>query len=194
MYTGIITALGQVVRRQNETLALKVPPSLGLEVGASVAVNGVCLTVTRLEAHTMEADVSPETLRKTALGALNADDVVNLEQPCRVGQTLDGHIVQGHVDVVGRVLGIEPEGNAFLFTFGVEAAWDRYLVEKGSVAVEGISLTVFDVSEGHFKAAIVPHTYAHTNLQHKQAGDPVNVEFDILGKYTEKLLSAQLKR
>lgn len=194
MFTGIITALGSVVTFRQNALEVRLPQQLSLAVGASLAVNGVCLTATRLNGQTMETDVSPETLRKTALGTLKPGDVVNLERPCRVGQTLDGHIVQGHVDTVGRVCDIEAEGNGYLFTFEVDADWHRYLVEKGSVAVDGISLTAFEVSKGRFKVAIVPHTYAHTNLQHKQAGDPVNVEFDVLGKYTEKLLSAQLRR
>jgi len=194
MYTGIVTDTGRVVRFERNVLVLNVPADFSLEVGSSLAVNGACLTATALQGHTVTMDVSPETLKRTALGTLNPDDLVNLERPCRVGDTLDGHIVQGHVDTVGRVVGIENEGNARRFTFCVEPRWDRYLIEKGSVALEGISLTVFGLDEGTFSVAVIPHTYSHTNLHGKQPGDPVNVEFDLLGKYTEKLLQAQLAR
>jgi len=192
MFTGIVSHLGEVRRCQPECLELALPAGLTLPVGGSVAVNGVCLTATRVQGRLMTADVSPETLKKTALGALQAGEQVNLERPCRPGGFLDGHVVQGHVDAVGSVLSIAPEGNSFKFTFQVDAGWDRYLVEKGAVAVDGISLTVFDVGGGKFSVAVIPHTFERTNLKHKRPGAPVNVEFDVLGKYTEKLLRAYL--
>jgi len=194
MYTGIIEGTGRVVHFERGVLTLDLPADFPLGVGSSVAVNGVCLTATELPNSTVTMDVSPETLRCTALGSLNPDDVVNLERPCRVGDRLDGHIVQGHVDTVGRVVGVRSEGNAYVFTFCVDSQWDRYLVEKGSVALEGISLTVFDLDQGTFSVAVIPHTYAYTNLHAKRPEDAVNVEFDLLGKYTEKLLHAQTVR
>lgn len=189
MFTGIIRNIGQVVRCEGSALTLSLPVGLKLSVGGSVAINGTCLTATRLQGQALETDLSPETLKKTALGSLKPGDLVNLETPCRVGDSLDGHFVQGHVDTVGQTLAVQPQGDFYRFAFQVDDEWDRYLVEKGSVAVDGISLTVFDVSHGRFCVAIIPHTYQHTNLHHKKAGDPINVEFDVLGKYTEKLLN-----
>ncbi len=192
MFTGIVTHLGRVLERTPEQLKLSLPEDLQLEIGSSLAVNGTCLTATQLNANTMIADVSPETWRKTMLGDLNLDDVVNLERPSKIGDTLDGHYVLGHVDTVGEVVSIEPEADSYLFTFRVNASEDRYLVEKGSIALDGISLTIFNVNQGQFTVAIIPHTFEHTNLHNKQPGDPVNIEFDVLGKYTEKLLNAHL--
>lgn len=192
MFTGIITHLGHVMERTPEQLKVSLPEGLQLEIGSSLAVNGTCLTATQLEADTMVADVSPETWRRTMLGGLKSGDVVNLEQPSKIGDTLDGHYVLGHVDTVGEVVAIEPEADSYLFTFRVDASEDRYLVEKGSIALDGISLTIFNVDQGQFTVAIIPHTYEHTNLHKKQPGDAVNIEFDVLGKYTEKLLNAHL--
>jgi riboflavin synthase len=188
MFTGIITHLGQVLDLNDGVLRLSLPDNLSLPEGGSLAVNGTCLTAIQESDGTFRADLSPETLRKTALGKLRSDQVVNLELPCQIGQTLDGHYVLGHVDTIGHVVGFEKEKNSYLYTFEVDAEWDRYLVEKGSVAMDGISLTIFNVDQGRFSVAIIPHTLEQTNLNEKQAGDSVNVEFDILGKYTEKLL------
>jgi riboflavin synthase len=172
MFTGIITHLGKVLDLSAGVLRLSLPADLSLSEGGSLAVNGTCLTAIQESDGTFRADLSPETLRKTALGELRSDQVVNLELPCQIGQTLDGHYVLGHVDTMGHLVEIKAEENSYLYTFEVEAEWDRYLVEKGSVAVDGISLTIFDVDQG----------------KQKQQGDSVNIEFDILGKYTEKLL------
>lgn len=192
MFTGIITHLGRVIECTSDQLKISLPEGLQLEIGSSLAVNGTCLTATQLEADAMMADVSPETWRKTMLGRLKPDDVVNLERPSKIGDTLDGHYVLGHVDTVGEVVAVEPEADSYLFTFRVDSAEDRYLVEKGSIALDGISLTIFNVDQGQFTVAIIPHTYEHTNLHEKQPGDSVNIEFDVLGKYTEKLLNAHL--
>jgi len=192
MFTGIVTHLGRIIERTSEQLKLSLPEELGLEIGSSLAINGTCLTATQLESNTMVADVSPETWRKTMLGELDDDDIVNLERPSKIGDTLDGHYVLGHVDTVGEVVSIEREADSYLFTFRVNAAEDRYLVEKGSIALDGISLTIFNVDQGQFTVAIIPHTYEQTNLHTKQPGDSVNIEFDVLGKYTEKLLHAHL--
>lgn len=192
MFTGIVSHTAQVTRCQAGSLELALPAGLKWPVGGSAAVNGVCLTAVGTHESLVVADLSPETLKRTALGALRTGNCVNLERPCRAGDSLDGHVVQGHVDAVGSVLAIVAEGRSHRFTFGVEGAWDRYVVEKGSVAVDGISLTVFDVRPGRFSVAVIPHTFECTNLKHRRPGDVVNVEFDVLGKYTEKLLQVYL--
>lgn len=193
MFTGIITHLGTVdgLDSKSGVLTLTLPPDLILEPGESLAVNGVCLTATGPFSQRFAADLSPETLRRTALGKLRPGQRVNLERACRVGQPLGGHFVQGHVDTVGALREVRDEASAKVFTFAVAPSWDRYLVEKGSVAVDGISLTTYDVEQGRFCVAVVPHTLAQTNLGARVPGDAVNVEFDVLGKYTEKLLRSQ---
>ena len=193
MFTGIVQALGEVRAREGGALAVYAPSLAGeLAVGGSVAVNGVCLTAVAVDpgAGTFRADLSPETLRRTALGDLREGDGVNLELPLRAGDFLGGHWVQGHVDTVGEVVAVEPQPDgSYLFAFQVEPRYDLWIVEKGSIAVDGISLTPFDVREGRFSVAVVPHTYHHTTLKSRGPGARVNVEFDILAKYVAKQLS-----
>jgi len=193
MFTGIVAGLGPVRRLDRYRLSFAVPAGFALKPGDSVAVNGTCLTAAALDGALVTADLSPETLFRTALGSLKPDEAVNLELPLRADDRLGGHFVQGHVDAVGAVTGIEPEGASYRLCFRVDPRWDRYLVEKGSVAVDGISLTAFDVRDGAFAVAVIPHTFAHTHLGARRAGDAVNVEFDVLGKYAEKLLAARLQ-
>jgi riboflavin synthase len=158
-----------------------------LSIGESVCVNGACLTVTRSDGRRFDTDVSAETVRRTTIGRLARGAAANLERSLRLGDRLSGHLVFGHVDAVGRVLAIDPEGESSLYRFEAPPDVARYLVEKGSVAVDGVSLTVFAVSGAAFTAAVIPHTAAVTTLGRMVAGDPVNLEADMIAKYVEKL-------
>lgn len=197
MFTGIVEESGRVasVQASSEGARLEIVAPLvavGARVGDSVAVNGVCLTVTNVvvsEAR-LGFDAVPETLARTGLGRLRSGDRVNLERPLAVGDRLDGHIVQGHVDGVGRIAALDPDGNATRVTIAAPAALMRYVVEKGSIAVDGISLTVAGVETEQFWVAIIPHTLEVTNLSHRRVGDTVNLEVDILAKYVERLMKA----
>ena len=191
MFTGIITALGEVEQLEGAKLTISAPVIVGeLALGKSVAVNGVCLTAIAVNSEKGEfmADVSPETLRRTNLGLLKPKDRVNLELPMRLGDRFDGHIVLGHVDTTAEIIHIKPEHESWIFSFTVTKGFDGFLIEKGSVALDGISLTAFNIKRGKFDVAIVPHTFRVTNLQHRRVGDRVNVEFDLFAKHIEKLV------
>jgi riboflavin synthase len=197
MFTGIIAEVGRVrsLRRSSQGATISVSAErilAGAPVGGSVAVNGVCLTMTGIEEKSFAADVSEETLRRTALGQLTVGSRVNLELPLAVGDHLGGHIVQGHVDGTGRFLSKRPAGESFMFRFAYPQELGRYIVLKGSIAVDGISLTLAGLSERWFEVAIIPHTIKLTNLSSLNPGDPVNLEIDILAKYVERLLQARL--
>ncbi|MCS7206670.1 MAG: riboflavin synthase [Dehalococcoidia bacterium] len=195
MFTGIVEEVGRVIRRDGPLLEVDASLVLeGLRVGDSIAVNGACLTITRLLARGFAVDLSPETLRRTNLGLLQPGDPVNLERPLPYGGRVGGHLVQGHVDATGQVLAITPEGNSHLFTFSAPKPLMRYIVEKGFIAVDGISLTVVEVLEEAFRVAIIPYTFHHTVLGQRQVGDVVNLEVDILAKYVERLLEGSLQR
>jgi riboflavin synthase len=194
MFTGIVEELGQLrarddgLRGQDGKAGQRFTFAAArvledAEVGGSIAVNGCCLTVVDLGPGWWAADVVPETLSRTALGALAPGDPVNLERPLRLSDRLGGHLVQGHVDGVGEVLAPEPE-----LSVRAPASVLPYLVEKGSVAVDGCSLTVTSVDGDRFGVAIVPHTAAVTTLGRRRPGDPVNLEVDIVAKYVERLL------
>ncbi len=165
----------------------------GTRVGESISVNGVCLTVSELDGETLTFYAMPETLRRTALGTLAEGDPVNLERAMGAQGRFGGHIVQGHVDGVGKVLGIRPEGGAELWEFAAPEAVLRYGVERGSVCVDGISLTLVSVKESSFIVSILPQTKEVTNLRNLRIGDRVNLEADILAKYVERLLMAPSK-
>ena len=192
MFTGIIATTGRLERLERRdrgarlTLATRRPlPRLAL--GESIAVNGACLTVVAPRGRRFSVDVSPETLRRTTLGSLAPGAPVNLERALRMGDRLGGHIVLGHVDGVGRVRTIRPEGKWLLYRFTAPPALAPYLVEKGSIAVDGVSLTVFACRGSTFTVALIPHTLAVTTLGSLAPGDPVNVEVDVLAKYVERL-------
>ncbi len=190
MFTGIVEELGRVDALDRSHL--RVACALVLEesdVGASVAVNGVCLTVVDRGDGTLSFDLSDETLRRTALGRLLPGDPVNLERPVTPSTRLGGHLVQGHVDGVGRVTSVEPatEGGTWLRAVA-PAELQRYLVEKGSVTIDGVSLTIAGFEGDAFVVALIPHTLAATTLGSARAGDPVNVEVDVIAKYVERLL------
>jgi riboflavin synthase len=190
MFTGIVAGVGEVKGfiKGRERLVIGLPSDLLPPEGGSIAVNGVCLTAVEILQGRFTADLSPETLKRTNLGLLRPGDKVNLELPLAADGRLDGHLVLGHIDTVGEVTSIGRRGDFHLFSFAVEPQFDRLLVEKGSVAVDGISLTAFNIRGGCFDVAVIPHTYEVTNLRYRRPGDRVNVEFDILGKYVLKLL------
>ncbi len=184
MFTGIVEELGAIRSREGSRFVFDATVvTAGSAVGDSIAVNGCCLTVVDLGPGWWAADVVPETLSRTALGALRPGEPVNLERPLRLSDRLGGHLVQGHVDGVGEVLAPEPE-----LAVRAPASVLPYLVEKGSVAVDGCSLTVAEVDGDRFGVAIVPHTAAVTTLGRRRPGDPVNLEVDIVAKYVERLL------
>ena len=195
MFTGITAAQGSVrhLAYRGEGALLEVETSLDLDdvrIGDSIAVSGVCLTVISKTTRTFKADVSAETLSRTTIRHLSAGDRVNLEKALRIGDRLGGHIVLGHVDGLGRI--VEKTSHAASLTLGFEIApdMDRYVVAKGSVAVDGISLTVNRCENNRFYVNIIPHTAAGTTLGLKKTGDRVNIETDILARYLEKLISA----
>lgn len=182
MFTGIVRAVGRVAERQPWRMAVTLQ---GLQVapGDSLAVNGVCLTVASLDGDQATMDLSTETLARTALGDLRPGAAVNLEPALRVGEELGGHFLLGHVDTVGKIATLERKGRDVIIEVGFDPKFGEIIVDKGSVGVDGISLTPFAVREGSFRCAIVPHTWEHTNLRTRRVGDRVNLEFDILGKY-----------
>ncbi len=187
MFTGIIEAIGQVteviVTGSNKTFWIHSSLSNRLKIDQSVAHNGVCLTIEEVQTDHHRVTAVEETLRKTALASWSIGDVVNLEQSLKTGSRLDGHFVQGHVDTVGRCEKIEDYKGSFELTFSFPRAFAELIIEKGSVCVNGISLTAFDVKETTFKAAIIPYTWQHTNLQFLKEADIINLEFDLIGKY-----------
>jgi riboflavin synthase len=197
MFTGIVqeTGLVKVIRPGQRSTELTIKPvsiGRGVRVGNSVAVNGTCLTVVRKQAGgVLKFDVLNETLRCTNLGRLRPGSLVNLERPLRADAGLDGHFVQGHVDGTGVVRRFEREGKDYVLEIAAAPALMRYIVEKGSIAVDGISLTVAGVGKNWFRIWIIPHTRDITNLKTCRAGDTVNLEADILAKYIEKLVKGR---
>jgi riboflavin synthase len=201
VFTGIINHQGTVESFREDSggakLVIRAPEiAAELEISASIAVNGCCLTVIAHDAQTFSADLSPETLRCTALGSIKPRTRVNLERPLRAGQELGGHFVQGHVDGVGAIAAVVHEGHAananeqnWRLDIELPAQIARYLAEKGSLAIDGISLTVAALQQSHASFAVIPFTYAHTNISERKAGDAVNLEVDILAKYVERLMS-----
>ncbi len=197
MFSGLVKGVGRVTSRtdlgkdQRFTIELggaALPP---LVVGASIAVNGVCLTVVTAAGDRFTADVSGETLAVTTLGSLAIGSRVNLESPLRAGDPLDGHIVSGHVDGVGAVVAVEPAGRSLTVAIEVPAVLARYVAMKGSVAVDGVSLTVNSVRGARFAVNIIPHTQANTVIGNYKAGTAVNIEVDLLARYLERLVQAQ---
>lgn len=196
MFTGLIAEQGTVERLaegstscQLTVRAQKILP--GVKIGDSIAVNGVCLTVVHLQGNRFTADVMPETVRRTTLRQLQPGDRVNLEKALRPTDGLDGHIVQGHVEGVGTIREIAPEGNALAYRIETPKELLRYIVEKGSVAIDGISLTVTETDDTGFSVSLIPHTAKMTTLGYKSVGDSVNLETDILARYVEKMLGLQ---
>lgn len=199
MFTGLVETMGEIAAlqalRDGDGVRLVVRcPSIahGAAVGDSVAVNGCCLTVTAVDGDTLAFDAVPETLARTNLRHLTVGSPVNLERPLRLSDRLGGHLVQGHVDAVGRVQAAVPEGNSIRLTIDAPESIRRYIVVKGSIAVDGVSLTVAAVTATGFQVVIIPHTAAVTTLGRVQPGDEVNLEADVVGKYIERLLAPYL--
>ncbi|MBR2143151.1 riboflavin synthase [Anaerovibrio sp.] len=189
MFTGIVEEVGTVQSLGNGCLTIRASRVLtDVQLGDSIAVNGVCLTVTHFDGGSFQADVMPETVRRTSLAELKPGSPVNLERALTLGTRLGGHIVSGHIDGVGKILSLVEEKNAILMKISADGAILRYIVEKGSVALDGISLTVAAVTGSDFTVSLIPHTRQATNLSHKQVGSLINIENDIIGKYVEKLL------
>lgn len=194
MFTGIVEETGVVksVRRGAASAVLTIAADKVLSdvhMGDSIAVNGVCLTVTGFSGSTFEADVMHETLDRSSLGGLTAGSPVNLERAMSAGGRFGGHIVSGHIDGTGRIVKIWRDDNAVWYEIAAPAAIMRYIVEKGSVAIDGTSLTVAEVESGSFRVSVIPHTSANTILSGKKNGDIVNLENDIIGKYVERLMT-----
>jgi riboflavin synthase len=197
MFTGIIEHVGKIeaLDRKGDGGSLWVNFAGAIDIaretklGDSIAVNGCCLTVVDLSEQRFAADLSGETLRRTALGEKNPGDPVNLERPLLPSARLGGHFVQGHVDGTGRVTRLEPEGDNWWLSVSIPDDLRRYVAEKGSIAIDGISLTVARWHDGVADFAVIPFTYEHTNVHALAAGDPVNIECDILAKYVEGLLA-----
>jgi riboflavin synthase len=194
MFTGLVQQLGRIAQKRGGSLDVHVGDDPeGWALGDSVAVNGCCLTVTGVSPGLLCFDLSPETLRRTAFGHLVVGSILNIERPLHPTGRFDGHIVQGHVDATGVFLRSVPDGGCHTFTFQAPPEFDRYLIDKGSVAVDGISLTVINPKQGAFDVAIIPHTLNHTNLGALRPGDPINLEFDIIARYVERLMQTQGK-
>jgi riboflavin synthase len=193
MFTGIVRELGSVEAFDGSRLVVAAPETAATAaLGDSVAVAGVCLTVVANEDGRLAFDAVPETLSRTALGSLRPGDAVNVEPSLRVGDPLGGHVVQGHVDAVGRVRSVTPEGDGRRVWVDAPESVVRYCIEKGSIAVDGVSLTIAAFDDDGVEVALIPHTLAVTTLGSLEPGDEVNLEADVLGKVVERLLTARL--
>ena len=199
MFTGIIEGVGRLAAREprggDVRLAIEAGtlPFEDVRLGESIAVNGVCLTVVAFDDASFQADASNETLALTTLGGLEAGAALNLERAMRPDDRLGGHLVSGHVDGVGRVAAITPDARAQRWRFEAPAGVLRYVAKKGSICVDGVSLTVNEVDDAGFEVALVPHTVAHTRFSSTRVGDPVNLEVDLIARYVERLMAASTR-
>ncbi|PHQ61742.1 MAG: riboflavin synthase [Maribacter sp.] len=193
MFTGIIEILGEVkqLEKKGGNLHISVRASLTqeLKIDQSIAHNGVCLTVVSMNAETYTVTAIDETLQKTNLGELKVGDTINLERAMILGSRLDGHIVQGHVDQTGTCTAIEEKDGSWIFSFEYDYAQRNVTIEKGSITIDGVSLTVVDSSKDNFKVAIIPYTYEHTRFNSYKIGTLVNLEFDVIGKYVTRFMT-----
>jgi len=194
MFTGIVEEVGEVVELHdsgtNRDLVIRARMTPELRVDQSVSHNGVCLTVVAINGDTYRVTAVKETLERSNIGALLPGDGVNLERSLRIGDRLDGHMVQGHVDTVTECLSVEDVGGSWRYTFRVPEQ-KHLLVHKGSICLNGVSLTIAELEPDHFAVAIIPYTYAHTTFRSLHAGHRVNVEFDVLGKYVERMVTVR---
>lgn len=193
MFTGIIEGLGTIigVRPSNQGRQLTIEADFSLsesKIGDSIAVSGACLTATQIDHRRFDVDVSPETLSTTTLGNAKIEDRVNLERALRLSDRLDGHLVSGHVDGTGKLISKIPKGNATIVTIEVDPALARYMIKKGSVAVDGTSLTINQCGQNSFSVSIIPHTAKLTTIMLKKVGAQVNIETDMIGKYVERFI------
>lgn len=191
MFTGIITHLGIVIKKTSTRLIISTDAELlnNITLGMSVAINGICLTVVSYDNNTFAIDFMPETAKRTTINSLDTESIVNLELPATSETFLAGHIVQGHVDAIGKIRSITDNGNSKVFTIEIPQDINKYIVEKGSITINGISLTVIDVDDTIFTVGIIPHTWDKTMLHTAKEGDMVNLEVDVLAKYLEKLIA-----
>lgn len=193
MFTGIVEEIGRVdtviVGRKSARIKIHAKKVLeDVKLGDSISTNGVCLTVTEFDDSSFTVDVMAETMRRSNLGNLQKGSMVNLERALKIGDRLGGHIVSGHIDGVGVINELKREDNAIWVSIGAPLEILRYVVLKGSIAIDGVSLTVAYVDDNEFKVSVIPHTQEETTLTHKKVGDKVNLECDMIGKYIEKLL------
>ena len=192
MFTGIIETIGIVesLDREGNNINLLVSSSISkdLEVDQSVSHDGVCLTVTNKSNKSHNVTIVNQTIQKSKFSHLRIGSKLNLERSMKINGRIDGHIVQGHVDDVGKCVNIEDESNSWIFTFQISDKFSRYLVEKGSISINGVSLTCFDIKDKFFSVAIIPHTYQNTNFNKIKINDFVNIEFDIIGKYVDRII------
>ncbi|MGO4370804.1 riboflavin synthase [Paenibacillus sp. 2TAB19] len=194
MFTGLIEEVGKLkgVKKQGEAMRLSIGAARvleGVRIGDSISVNGVCLTVTDYDGGSFAADVMPETFRRSTLHALRSGEAVNLERAMQAGARFGGHIVQGHIDGTGQIIGRETDANAVVFRIKLDDPSSlRYVIPKGSITIDGISLTVVDTSAQTFAVSIIPHTLGETALLNKKPGESVNIECDVIGKYVDHLL------
>ncbi len=195
MFTGIIETLGKVTALRNEDTNLHITVKSGitteLKIDQSVAHNGVCLTVVATKGDTYTVTAIDETLQKTSLKHLVVGDFVNLERAMILGARLDGHIVQGHVDQTGVCTAVEEKNGSWFFTFEYDAAQNNHTIEKGSITIDGTSLTVVNSDKNTFSVAIIPYTYEHTRFHSYKIGTVINLEFDVIGKYVAKLMAVR---
>ncbi len=199
MFTGLIEGVGRLIAKKSVGGGLVFTIEAGFDLrdpmeGESIAVSGTCLTAYNIKGRSFQTDVSPETLKRTRLGLLNQGDNVNLERALKLSDRLGGHMVAGHVDCMARVKTIEKAGEYTIFTFSLTPELDRYVIEKGSITIDGVSLTVNSCRPGVFAVSIIPHTLAITTLGGLKVGDRVNIEVDLIGKYVEKLLFSSKDR
>lgn len=196
MFTGIIEAVGLVksIENRGDSARIEVTaqlPENDLKIGDSVSINGVCLTVTARSGHTFVADIGAETLKVTTSKKISVNQHVNVERAMQMGQRLGGHLVQGHIDAIGKVLNINKIANGVEVTVEFSDKFAKYIVKRGSVAINGVSLTVTDCAKNRFKVFLIPHTLEVTVFKFMAVGDDVNLEFDLMGKYVEKMMASE---
>ncbi len=192
MFTGIIETVEKIKSLSSKKIEIDMPPQWKLALGESIAINGICLTVSAVKGKLVSFDISPETFVKTNFKYLTMGKYVNIERALRVGDRISGHFVSGHIDGVRKLYSVKKTADSFIFEF--EARNDKYLIEKGSVSLNGISLTVFDLKSESFKVAVIAHTYQNTCLKYVKQGDFLNIEFDVLGKYALKGSRAEITK
>lgn len=195
MFTGIISDLGTVFNKTKTSLLIKTDKDflIGLEKGGSIAVDGICLTVVTCNKNSFKVNIMPETASRTNIQCLQSGDLVNLELPATMQSFLSGHIVQGHIDGTGTLLSMVKKNSSHILKFSIPAPLSKYIVEKGSIAVNGISLTIIEATKKYFVVGIIPHTWVKTMLHMIKVGDFVNIEIDILAKHVEKLLKRKVR-
>ncbi|WP_320815981.1 riboflavin synthase [Flavobacterium sp.] len=191
MFTGIIETIGLIkeIVKENDNLHLKVQSNITneLKIDQSVAHNGICLTVVAIEDNIYTVTAINETVKKTNISQLCSGDSINLERAMKLGDRLDGHIVQGHVDQIGKCIYIKEDNGSWIFTFEYDEKLNNITIEKGSITIDGTSLTVVNSKENQFSVAIIPYTFEHTNFKNYKTGTVVNLEFDVIGKYVKRI-------